>query len=99
MTGILTQADRLRCDYTRLAGVSGWAGAVVGFAVGLAKVAAAAAARRAAGVLAACCPIRWHCGGLLLASGAPSLVGAGVNFCQRPHCPIALGIARLLAAP
>jgi hypothetical protein len=38
MTGILTQADRLHCGYARLAGVSGWAGAVVGFAAGWAKV-------------------------------------------------------------
>jgi hypothetical protein len=38
MIGILTQADWLRCDYTRLAGSRGRAGAVVGFAVGLAKV-------------------------------------------------------------
>ena len=38
MMGILTQADRLRCDYTRLTGSRGWAGAVGEFAVGLAKV-------------------------------------------------------------
>jgi hypothetical protein len=38
MIGTLMHADWLRCDYTRLAGSRGPGRAMVGFAVGLAKV-------------------------------------------------------------